>query len=64
MPRKIFDRELASLITQMTDMGNTVNQRIEDTIAALRTMDLEKAAEVATATMKLTGSSTISRKCA
>ncbi|TQI68844.1 phosphate signaling complex protein PhoU [Clostridium sp. KNHs216] len=47
MPRKIFDRELASLITQMTDMGNTVNQRIEDTIAALRTMDLEKAAEVA-----------------
>ena len=47
MPRKIFDRELENLITQMTDMGNTVDQRIEDTIAALRTMDLEKASEVA-----------------
>lgn len=47
MPRKIFDRELANLITQMTDMGNTVDHRIEDTIAALRTMDLEKASEVA-----------------
>lgn len=47
MSRKIFDRELESLITQMTEMGNTVDQRIEDTIAAIRTMDLEKAAEVA-----------------
>ncbi len=47
MSRKIFDRELESLISQMTDMGNTVDQRIEETIAALRTMDLEKAAEVA-----------------
>lgn len=47
MPRKLFDRELANLISQMTDMGNTVSQRIEDTIAALRTMDLDKAAEVA-----------------
>ncbi|MBW7571740.1 phosphate signaling complex protein PhoU [Caproiciproducens faecalis] len=47
MPRKNFDREIANLIAQMTDMGSTVNQRIEDTITALRTMDLEKAAEVA-----------------
>ncbi len=47
MPRKLFDRELASLISQMTDMGNSVDARIEETIAALRTMDLEKAAEVA-----------------
>ncbi len=47
MSRKIFDRELENLISQMTDMGNTVDQRIEETIAALRTMDLEKAAEVA-----------------
>ncbi|HEX2986295.1 MAG TPA: phosphate signaling complex protein PhoU [Caproiciproducens sp.] len=47
MPRKLFDRELAALISQMTDMGNTVIGQIEDTIAALRTMDLEKAAEVA-----------------
>ncbi len=47
MARKIFDRELENLISQMTDMGNTVDQRIEETIAALRTMDLEKASEVA-----------------
>ncbi|MCY1712805.1 phosphate signaling complex protein PhoU [Caproiciproducens galactitolivorans] len=47
MPRKIFDREIANLISQMTDMGNTVDQRIEETIAALRTMDLKKAADVA-----------------
>lgn len=47
MPRKIFDREIANLISQMTDMGNTIDQRIEETIAALRTMDLKKAADVA-----------------
>jgi phosphate transport system protein len=47
MPRKLFDRELADLISQMTDMGNTVDERIEGTIAALRTMDLAKAAEIA-----------------
>lgn len=47
MPRKLFDRELANLISQMTDMGNTVDERIEETIAALRTMNLDKAAEVA-----------------
>ncbi|WP_277668493.1 phosphate signaling complex protein PhoU [Caproiciproducens galactitolivorans] len=47
MPRKIFDREIANLISQMTNMGNAVDQRIEETIAALRTMDLKKAADVA-----------------
>jgi phosphate transport system protein len=47
MSRKIFDRELENLISQMTDLGNTVDQRIAETILALRTMDLEKAAEVA-----------------
>lgn len=47
MPRKIFDREIANLISQMTEMGNKVDSRIEDTITALRTMDLEKANEVA-----------------
>ncbi len=47
MPRKLFDRELADLITQMTNMGNTVDERIEGTITALRTMDLAKATEVA-----------------
>lgn len=47
MPRKLFDRELAGLIRQMTEMGSMVYRRIEETIDALRTMDLEKAAEVA-----------------
>ncbi len=47
MPRKHFDRELANLISQMTDLGNTVDERIEGTINALRTMDLTKAAEIA-----------------
>ena len=47
MPRKLFDRELVDLISQMTDMGNTVDERIEGTITALRTMDLAKAAEIA-----------------
>ncbi len=46
MPRKNFDRELADLIRQMTDMGNNIDERIGDTIAALRTMDLAKAAKV------------------
>lgn len=47
MPRKIFDRELEDLISRMTDMGNAVDRKIEQTISALRTMDLELAAEVA-----------------
>lgn len=47
MPRKLFDRELADLISQMAEMGDAVAQRVEETIAALRTMDLARAAEVA-----------------
>ncbi|NLJ30584.1 MAG: phosphate signaling complex protein PhoU [Clostridiales bacterium] len=47
MPRKLFDRELAALIEQMTEMGEMVCQRIEETISALHNMDLEQAAEVA-----------------
>jgi phosphate transport system protein len=47
MPRKLFDRELTDLISQMTDMGNMVDERIEGTITALRTMDIAKATEVA-----------------
>ena len=47
MPRKLFDRELENLVSQIVEMGNTVDGRIADTIEALRTMDLEKASEVA-----------------
>ncbi|WP_411677682.1 phosphate signaling complex protein PhoU [Caproicibacter sp.] len=47
MPRKIFDRELEDLISRMTEMGNAVDRKIEQTISALKTMDLELAAEVA-----------------
>lgn len=47
MPRKMFDRELADLISQMTKMGSMVDGRISKTIQALRTMDLEAASEVA-----------------
>ena len=47
MPRKLFDRELNNLITQMTDMGNTVDDRIAQTIEAMRTMNLEIAEDVA-----------------
>ncbi|MCI1964548.1 MAG: phosphate signaling complex protein PhoU [Oscillospiraceae bacterium] len=47
MPRRIFDRELNNLISRMTEMGNAVDQKIEQTISALKKMDLELAAEVA-----------------
>ena len=47
MPRKIFDRELADLISRMTEMGDAVDRKIEQTVSALRTMNLELAAEVA-----------------
>ena len=46
MPRKLFDRELENLVSQIVEMGNTVDGRIADTIEALRTMDLEKASEI------------------
>ncbi|HEX3017134.1 MAG TPA: phosphate signaling complex protein PhoU [Caproicibacter sp.] len=47
MPRKIFDRELAELIQQMTEVGTAVDSKIQQTITALRTMNLELADEVA-----------------
>ena len=47
MPRKLFDRELTELIEEMTNLGNTVDERIEQTIDVLRTLNLEKAAEIA-----------------
>ncbi|CAB1245835.1 Phosphate-specific transport system accessory protein PhoU [Ruminococcaceae bacterium BL-6] len=47
MPRKIFDRELADLIGEMTKMGADVGQRIDETITALRTLDLDKADQIA-----------------
>ncbi len=47
MTRKLFDRELAELISQMMEMGNAVDTKIEQTITSLRTMDLELAAVVA-----------------
>ena len=47
MPRKLFDRELTDLMEQMTDLGNTVDGRIEKTLEALRTQDRELAEEVA-----------------
>lgn len=47
MPRKLFDRELTDLISQIMEMGNAVDSKIEQTITALRTMDLTLAAVVA-----------------
>ena len=47
MPRKLFDRELSDLISQITKMGSMVDERISKTIQALRTMNLEIASEVA-----------------
>lgn len=47
MPRKIFDRELDNLISRMTDMGNAVDHKIEQTISAIRTMNVELAKDVA-----------------
>lgn len=47
MPRKMFDRELSDLISQIIKMGSMVDDRIAGTIQALRTMDLAAAAEVA-----------------
>lgn len=46
MPRKIFDRELNNLISRMTEMGNAVDRKIEQTISSLKKMDLDLAAEV------------------
>ena len=47
MPRKLFDHELEELVREMTDLGNTVDDRFEKTIACLHTVDMEKAKYVA-----------------
>ena len=47
MPRKLFDHELEELVREMTDLGNTVDDRFEKTIECLRTVDIEKAKYVA-----------------
>lgn len=47
MPRKLFDRELENLISRMSEMGDSADRKIEQTITALRTADQDLAAEVA-----------------
>ncbi|MCI1991355.1 MAG: phosphate signaling complex protein PhoU [Oscillospiraceae bacterium] len=47
MPRKIFDRELESLMSHMTELGGAVDEKIQQTITALRSMNLDLAEDVA-----------------
>lgn len=47
MARKMFERELAELAEEMVSMGNDVDGRLLETIEALRTLNLDKAREVA-----------------
>lgn len=47
MPRKRFDQELTELHEELAGLGNQVDDRMEKTILALRSMDLELAREVA-----------------
>lgn len=47
MARKMFQRELEELAREMTGMGNEVDSRLIETIEALRTLDLQKARQVA-----------------
>lgn len=47
MARKMFERELLELAQDVASMGNTVDHRLEETIDALRTLNLEKAKLVA-----------------
>ncbi|MFQ7026217.1 MAG: hypothetical protein ACLRRA_04210 [Acutalibacteraceae bacterium] len=54
MPRKLFDHELEELVREMTDLGNTVDDRFEKTIECLRTVDIEKQSMLQSMTMKLT----------
>lgn len=46
MPRKLFDRELNSLLEEVTAMGDTVDGRIEQTIEVLRTQNATAAQEI------------------
>ena len=43
MPRKYYDQKLSDLRRRMTDMGAMADERISQTIEALRTLDKEKA---------------------
>lgn len=47
MTRKVFLKELDTLLDRMTGMGSLVDTKIEETIDALRTMNVEEATEVA-----------------
>lgn len=47
MSRRILDRELTDLISRMMEMGNAVDSKIEQTIAALRSKNLDLAHQVA-----------------
>lgn len=47
MPRKHFDQELELLTKRITVMGNAINSRIESTIQALHTGNMELAQQVA-----------------
>ena len=47
MARKVFEHELEELAEDVASMGNTVDHRLEETIDALRTLNLEKAKQVA-----------------
>ena len=55
MARKLFDREINDLIHSMTELGNKVDGRIQMTIDALRTLDMEKAKYVATSDGEIDG---------
>lgn len=55
MPRKLFDREINDLIHRMTGLGNTVDGRIQMTIDALRTLDINTAKKVATGDNEIDG---------
>lgn len=46
MPRKFFDQKLTALKQDMIAVGRQVDERIEQSMEALRTMDKELAAEV------------------
>lgn len=47
MIRRHFDRELTDLVSQIMEMGNAVDSKIEQTVAALKTMNLDIAKNVA-----------------
>ena len=64
MARKLFDREINDLIHSMTELGNKVDGRIQMTIDALRTLDMEKAKYVATSDGEIEAKSIRLSRCA